>query len=167
MRVFALSVGLLFVVGVAFAQELPLNSPAGGQTYQKYISENPFKILSFGELKPVKCTKYTTQKEVINLPRKGYHPSYLPYYTTCFVWNAKDEYDEDTLDGKCVRMRYGGLERMREIEKSGSSETILKYGLSHDNKREFGFVYEQDFNRVVQNPSQPWMPVMHVLEYSC
>lgn len=147
MRVIALLIGSLCVTSVASAQELPRHSPTG-QTYQKFFPENPQNILSSGELTPVKCTKHTTHN--------------------CFIWNTSNEYDVDSLDGGCVRMYSGGLERMREIKKSGSSETILKYEFSWDgDRREFAFVYEQDFNRALQNPITPWMPVMHVLEYSC
>ena len=155
------------MASVASAQELPPPGDQGGQAYLLLAPESQFNIISAGILIPMECTNFTTHEEVKNLPRKGYRPSYLPDYTTCFKWTANDEYEGDTIDGKCIRMRYGSIGRMRQIKASGYSETLLKYGISQENVYEFGFVFEQDYDRAKKLRGSHWLPFMTVLEYSC
>jgi len=161
----------LFSVSVASAQELPPSGPHPGQTYQLFDLEKPLNILSAGVLIPMECTKFTTHEEVKDLPRKGFLHVYP--HTTCFKWDASNEYDGDTMDGKCLRMYPPGLGRMREIKAAGSSETLLKYEnvISQENVRGFsyvGFVYEQDYDSAKKLENSPWVPTMTaVLEYSC
>ena len=167
MRFFALLISGLFLTLDVSAQELPPPGDQAGQAYIKIDPPNQLNILSAGKLISTKCTNFTTHEDVKNLPRKGYYPGYLPDYTICFRWDASDEYETDSLDGKCIRMRYGGIGRMKEIQKSQFSENILKYGTSHNNVYAFGFVYEHDYKNAQQSKKSSWLPVMNVLEYSC